>query len=55
MYDFSRELDETGKKNLRDFVESGKGVVVLHHALAQLPALGLVVQGRGWRQLSIAK
>jgi type 1 glutamine amidotransferase len=33
MYDFSRELDETGKKNLRDFVESGKGVVVLHHAL----------------------
>jgi type 1 glutamine amidotransferase len=33
MYDFSRDLDEAGKKNLRDFVESGKGVVVLHHAL----------------------
>ena len=33
MYDFSRDLDETGKKNLREFVESGKGVVVLHHAL----------------------
>jgi type 1 glutamine amidotransferase len=33
MYDFSRDLSETGKKNLRDFVESGKGVVVLHHAL----------------------
>jgi type 1 glutamine amidotransferase len=33
MYDFSRDLDETGKKNLRDFVEGGKGVVVLHHAL----------------------
>jgi type 1 glutamine amidotransferase len=33
MYDFSRELNETGKKNLRDFVESGKGIVVLHHAL----------------------
>ena len=33
MYDFSRDLDETGKKNLRDFVESGKGIVVLHHAL----------------------
>src|SRR5258707_6002429 len=32
-YDFSRDLDETGKKNLRDFVESGKGIVVLHHAL----------------------
>ena len=33
MYDFSRDLDETGKKNLRNFVESGKGIVVLHHAL----------------------
>jgi type 1 glutamine amidotransferase len=33
MYDFSRDLDETGKKNLRDFVESGRGVVALHHAL----------------------
>ena len=33
MYDFSRDLSETGKKNLRDFVESGKGIVVLHHAL----------------------
>jgi type 1 glutamine amidotransferase len=33
MYDFSRDLDDAGKKNLRDFVESGGGVVVLHHAL----------------------
>src|SRR5262249_40355407 len=33
MYDFSRDLDEIGKKNLREFVESGGGVVVLHHAL----------------------
>jgi type 1 glutamine amidotransferase len=33
MYDFSRDLDETGKKNLREFLESGKGLVVLHHAL----------------------
>jgi len=33
MYDFSRDLSETGKTNLRAFVESGKGVVVLHHAL----------------------
>jgi type 1 glutamine amidotransferase len=33
MYDFSRDLDERGKKNLRDYVESGAGVVVLHHAL----------------------
>jgi type 1 glutamine amidotransferase len=33
MYDFSHDLDEKGKKNLREFVESGKGIVVLHHAL----------------------
>jgi type 1 glutamine amidotransferase len=33
MYDFSRDLDDQGKKNLREFVESGGGVVVLHHAL----------------------
>jgi hypothetical protein len=33
MYDFSRDLDDAGKKNLRDYVESGGGVVVLHHAL----------------------
>lgn len=33
MYDFTRDLDDAGKKNLRDFVESGKGVIVLHHAL----------------------
>ena len=33
MYDFTRELDDAGKKNLRDFVENGGGVVVLHHAL----------------------
>ena len=33
MYDFTRDLDDPGKKNLQDFVESGGGVVVLHHAL----------------------
>jgi type 1 glutamine amidotransferase len=33
MYDFTRELDEAGRKNLRDFAEAGKGIVVLHHAL----------------------
>jgi type 1 glutamine amidotransferase len=33
MYDFTRDLDEAGRKNLRDFVERGGGVVVLHHAL----------------------
>jgi type 1 glutamine amidotransferase len=38
MYDFSRDLTETGKKNLRAFVESGKGIVVLHHALLNYQA-----------------
>jgi type 1 glutamine amidotransferase len=38
LYDFSRDLTETGKKNLRAFVESGKGVVVLHHALLNYQA-----------------
>ncbi len=33
MYDFTRDLDEAGRKNLRDFVEAGRGIVVLHHAL----------------------
>jgi type 1 glutamine amidotransferase len=33
MYDFTRDLDEASRKNLRDFVEAGKGIVVLHHAL----------------------
>ena len=33
MYDFTRDLGEPGRKNLRDFVEAGGGVVVLHHAL----------------------
>ena len=33
MYDFTRDLGEKEKSNLRDFVESGKGLVVLHHAI----------------------
>jgi type 1 glutamine amidotransferase len=37
LYDFTRNLDEKGKKNLRDFIEGGKGVVVLHHALLDYP------------------
>ena len=32
-YDFTRDLDDKGKKNLRDFVESNKGIVVLHHGI----------------------
>jgi type 1 glutamine amidotransferase len=34
LYDYSMDLSEAGRKNLRDFVEAGKGVVVLHHAIA---------------------
>ena len=54
MYDFSRDLDENGKKNLRDFVESGKGVVVLHHALLNYQKWTWWYRGRGRRQLSPA-
>ncbi|MEA1997337.1 MAG: ThuA domain-containing protein, partial [Gemmatimonadota bacterium] len=34
LYDLTHEIDDNGKKNLRAFVESGKGLVVLHHAIA---------------------
>jgi type 1 glutamine amidotransferase len=33
-YDLSKEIGEKEKKNLVDFAEAGKGLVVLHHALA---------------------
>jgi type 1 glutamine amidotransferase len=34
LYDMSADLDDTGRGNLRSFLESGKGMVVLHHAIA---------------------
>lgn len=34
LYDFSQEIGKNESKNLRAFVESGKGIVVLHHAIA---------------------
>ena len=34
LYDLSEDLDEQGRQNLRAFLESGKGLVVMHHALA---------------------
>jgi type 1 glutamine amidotransferase len=34
LYDFTQELGEEGRRHLREFVESGKGVVVIHHAIA---------------------
>jgi len=32
-YDFTRDMEDKAKKNLREFVESGKGIVVLHHGI----------------------
>ena len=51
MYDFYvADLPEAQQKNLRDYLESGKGVVVLHHAIANYQAWPLwwkdVVGGR---------
>ena len=37
LYDMSAEISEAEKKNLVDFLESGKGLVVLHHAIADYP------------------
>ncbi|MEA2062861.1 MAG: ThuA domain-containing protein [Gemmatimonadota bacterium] len=34
LFDLSREISKDERKNLRLFVESGKGLVVLHHAIA---------------------
>lgn len=38
LYDMPTEIGEAEKKNLVDFLESGKGMVVLHHAIAEYPA-----------------
>jgi type 1 glutamine amidotransferase len=37
LYDMSTEISEAEKKNLVDFLESGKGLVVLHHAILDYP------------------
>lgn len=34
LYDFTQDITDAEKTNLRDFVEAGKGIVVLHHAIA---------------------
>lgn len=33
LYDMAEDLNEAQRRNLRDFVEAGKGIVVLHHAI----------------------
>ncbi|MBI4165608.1 MAG: ThuA domain-containing protein [Acidobacteria bacterium] len=37
LYDSSREISEGEKRNLTDFVRSGAGMVVLHHAILDYP------------------
>ena len=51
MYDFTRELDEPARKNLRDFVEAGGGRGRPPPRPAELPELGLVGRRGGRRQL----
>ena len=51
LYDYSLEISETEKVNLRDFAEAGKGIVVLHHAIIDYPGLGVVVQGSSRREI----
>lgn len=34
LYDMIQQLDDVQRKNLRDFVEAGKGVVALHNSIA---------------------
>jgi hypothetical protein len=34
LYDLSSQISESERTNLKDFLENGKGVVVLHHAIA---------------------
>ncbi len=38
LYDFSQDLTGDARKNLQDFVEGSKGLVVLHHAIADYQA-----------------
>ena len=53
LYDFSRDLDEISKKNLRDFVESGKGHGRAASRAAELSAVAMVVSGGGGWKISV--
>jgi hypothetical protein len=46
-YDLSNEITESGKTHLRDFVESGKGILVLHLILPNSPLSPRGQRGRG--------
>ena len=36
LYDMYQDVPDAQRKNLREFLESGKGVLILHHAIASL-------------------
>ncbi len=38
LYDMSQDIRAPGRKNLVDFLQSGKGVLILHHALVDYPS-----------------
>ena len=40
LYDMSQEISEAERTNLVGFLENGKGVVILHHALVDYPSWG---------------
>lgn len=44
LHDMHQEISEAEQANLREFVESGKGIVSVHHAIASYPAW------RWWRE-----
>lgn len=46
LYDMIQDLPEVQQKNLREFAEAGKGIVVLHHALANYQ------QWPWWREMA---
>ena len=34
LYNMEQKISDTSRRNLQDFIESGRGVVILHHAIA---------------------
>ena len=40
LYDYSQEISKAARAHLRDFAEAGKGVVVLHQAIASYALAG---------------
>lgn len=58
LYDMVQDLPETQKANLKAFVESGKGLVVLHHAIVSFnnwPWYRETIGGQFWDKKSTYK